>query len=868
MNESQNNRSQKPQPKGTLGTFGGVFTPSILTILGIILFLRLGYVVGQAGLWQTLIILMLANGISVLTTISLSAMATSLTVKGGGDYYLISRTLGLEFGGAIGLVLFFAQSVSIAFYCIGFGEVISGILQLHAGYFPQVIAAAAVGFLFIFAWLGADWATRLQFVVMAVLVAALISFFVGGLLKWDSALILENWKANSGAPDFWVLFAIFFPAVTGFTQGVSMSGDLKDPGKSLPIGTFLAVGVSLLVYLFACVIMAASLPKETLIGDYNSMQYVAAVDYLIVAGVIAATLSSAMASFLGAPRILQSLSGDRIFPVLNPFVKGVGASGNPRRGVLFSGGIALCTIAIGKLNLIAPIVSMFFLVSYGLLNYATFFEARSGSPSFRPRFKFYDYRVSLFGGVACLVAMLAINVAAGMVAIAFLAAIYQYLKRTAGPSRWADSQRSYHLKMVRQHLFAAAEESEHPRSWRPQLMVFTNTAKRRKAIIQFAAWLQGSSGISAAVQVLEGKGAAMVKQREAAVADLAKQIKEEKIEMFPLAISTPDLETGIHALIQSYGIGPLRPNTILANWIEPLPRFEADENARELGRYMRMAFRQTRNIVLLNNKADNWQKIEELPAGERRIDVWWQGDASSRLMLLLAYILTRNSQWQDARIRVLDMEYEKASEKTVADLEKTLSDFRIDAVPEIVPTRNINTVLAYSADAALVFFPFRLKNFTPLDPFENSLDILFSQLQTAVAVLAAKDIDLDAEPDEGGAAELAAAKDAYSSALEKVEKAEQEADDASKLVEEKLKKLQAAVFSGVDAEAVKRLNADALAAKDAAVKSARKAAKWSVKAMNFKQDLESLGEVISGDDVPEKRRNENELLKSAPIENS
>lgn len=847
MNASKNNGSNGQPTKGTLGTFGGVFTPSILTILGIILFLRLGYVVGQGGLWQTLIILALANAISVLTTISLSAIATSLTVKGGGDYFLISRTLGLEFGGAIGLVLFLAQSVSIAFYCIGFGEVISGILQVQAGYLPQVIAAGAVMFLFIFAWLGADWATRLQYVVMVFLIAALISFFIGGLIKWDSALMVENLAASSNAPGFWVLFAIFFPAVTGFTQGVSMSGDLKDPEKSLPIGTFMAVGLSLLIYFFACIVMAASLPKETLIGDYNSMQHVAIVDFLIVAGVIAATLSSAMASFLGAPRILQSLSGDRIFPVLNPFAKGVGESDNPRRGVLLSGAIALCTIALGKLNLIAPIVSMFFLVSYGLLNYATFFEARSGSPSFRPRFKFYDYRVSLVGGIACLVAMLAINVAAGVVAIAFLAAIYQYLKRTAGPSRWADSRRSYHLKMVRQHLFAAAEENEHPRNWRPQLLIFTNDIKRRRSIIQFASWLQGGSGISSVVQVIEGKGAAMVKGRKAAMAELTKDIKEEKVEMFPLVISTPDLEIGIHTLIQSYGIGPVRSNTILANWIEPLPRFESDETARELGHYMRIAFRQKCNIVFLNIKANEWKNLAELPAAQKRIDVWWTGDASSRLMLLFAYILTRNSTWQGTRIRVLDMVYEKSSEKTVADLEKTLSDFRIDAVPEIVPTRDIKTVVAYSGDAALVFFPFRLKDYTPLDPFGNSLDLLFSQLETAVSVLAAIDVDLDAEPDEGGAADLAAAKDAFYGALGKTEKAEQEADAASQLAEEKLLKLQAAALSSADEDTVRRLNAEALSAKDEAVKAARKAAKWSAKVINYKKDLEKLGEIVSED---------------------
>ena len=230
--------------QGTLGTFSGVFTPSILTILGIILFLRLGYVVGNAGLGQALLVLALANGISVLTSISLSAIATNIKVKGGGDYYLISRTLGPEFGGALGIVLFLAQSVSIGFYCIGFGEVLAQIFSssIFGSYGPQAVAGVAVFFLFILAWLGADWATRFQFVVMGILTVALISFFAGGIMQWDATNLTQNWHSPADGPGFWVIFAIFFPAVTGFTQGISMSGDLKDAGKSLPLGTFMAVG--------------------------------------------------------------------------------------------------------------------------------------------------------------------------------------------------------------------------------------------------------------------------------------------------------------------------------------------------------------------------------------------------------------------------------------------------------------------------------------------------------------------------------------------------------------------------------------------------------------------------------------------------
>ncbi len=383
--------------KGKLGTFAGVFTPSILTILGIILFLRLGFVVGNAGLVKAFVIIGIASSISILTSLSLAAIATNLQVKGGGDYYLISRTLGVGFGGAIGIVLFLAQSVSIAFYAIGFGEAISAIAGWEGQTSVQVVAAVAVSGLFVLAWMGADWASRFQYVVMGLLLLALVSFFSGAIGGFDFGILRRSLSTPAGAEPFWIVFAIFFPAITGFTQGVSMSGDLKDPAKSLPRGTFAAVGISTVVYFAVALLFAASVPLDVLSSDNRAMGGVARIGWLIDAGVVAATLSSAMASFLGAPRILQSLAADKIFRILTPFAKGSGPANNPRRGVVLSLIIAFLIIGIGNLNLIAPIVSMFFLVSYGLLNYATYYETRAASPSFRPRFRYFNKYTSLAG---------------------------------------------------------------------------------------------------------------------------------------------------------------------------------------------------------------------------------------------------------------------------------------------------------------------------------------------------------------------------------------------------------------------------------------------------------------------------------------
>ena len=391
-----------------LGTFSGVFTPSVLTILGIILFRRLGYVVGSAGLGQAILMLSLATAISVLTSLSLSAIATNRKVRGGGDYYLISRSLGAEYGGALGLILYIAQAVSVAFYCIGFGEAYVSLMG-GTDQTVQVTAAIAATALFGLAYAGADLATRFQSGIMLVLILALGSFFIGAGQTMDGPTLESAWTNPESGFEFWVVFAIFFPAVTGFTQGVSMSGDLKNPAKSLPIGTFLAVGISTIVYIVAMIVLAASLSLTELRSDYDSFKRIAAEPWLIDAGVLAATLSSALASFLGAPRILQALANDRLFPWLTPFGVGVGPQGNPQRGVILTAVIAITTIAAGDLNSIAAIVSMFFLVSYGLLNYATYVEAHGGSPSFRPRFKYFHAHTSLAGTGLCAFVMMMVD---------------------------------------------------------------------------------------------------------------------------------------------------------------------------------------------------------------------------------------------------------------------------------------------------------------------------------------------------------------------------------------------------------------------------------------------------------------------------
>ena len=756
---------QATAPKGTLGTFAGVFLPSLLTILGIILFLRLGFVVGNAGLRGTLIIMAIATGVSLVTSISLAAIATNLEVRGGGDYYMISRTLGVEFGGAIGIVLFLAQSVSIAFYAIGFGEAVAALVGVESGVGVQGIAALAIVGLFGLAWLGADAASRFQMLVAVLLAAALISFYLGAIPAFNLSVARVGWSPIDGGLGFWAVFAIFFPAVTGFTQGVSMSGDLRDPGKSLPTGTFAAVGVSTVVYITVAVLFAGSLSQGELAADTGAMNGLAAWGPLISAGVIAATLSSAMASFLGAPRIMQSLASDRVFPALNSFAKGHGPTENPRRATLLSLAIALLTVALGELNVIAPIVSMFFLISYGLLNYATYFEARGADPSFRPRFRYFDKRLSLLGAVGCLGVMLAINPLAGAVAVAALLGIRAYLQRADRPDRWSDATRSYYFQRARESLNVIAESEANARSWRPQVLAFSADPARRGRLLRFASWLEGGSGLTAVVEIVVGHGALKRRERTEKDSSLQREIAQLGLDVHGRAVLANDAMEALPVIVQSFGLGPIRANTVLFGW----PESDAPGHVEGYIEAVRQVHRLGLNVVSMMSDERRWEDLSATPFAERTIDVWWTDDDASRMALLSAYLFTRTEPWAHAKVRLLGAA--PASEVAQArrqNLEEVAFQARIDVDVECIVTPDAATIQAVSAGSTFVFLPGRLRRSEFLGPFDAVLDGLIQQLPPSAVVLAGETFDLSPAPESAEHQELMAAEERVDAARHRV----------------------------------------------------------------------------------------------------
>ncbi len=405
------------------GTFGGVFTPSILTILGVIMFMRLPMIIGEAGLWATLGIIAVAHIISITTGLSVSSIATDKKVKAGGTYYIISRSLGLPIGGTLGLALFVGLSFSVSLYLIGFAESFLGFWGFPVN-IDNIRLAGSIILLTVtvITFISTSLAIKAQYLIMTAIFLSLLSIFFG---SHEFAPTEPHFFGKGSTVPLMVLFGIFFPAVTGFEAGVSMSGDLKDPKKSIPGGTIAAIAIGLFVYIGLAFFFSYTVQGDVLANDPKVLLEISLVPQLVVAGIWGATLSSALGSILAAPRILQATAIDKITPKF--FAKGTASANEPRNALLLTFMIAEAGIMIGDLNVIARVVSIFFITTYGFLNLSAAFEAAT-SADFRPSFRIPVW-VSLLGATACFLVMIQLDFIALIGATIILGLLFLFLKR-------------------------------------------------------------------------------------------------------------------------------------------------------------------------------------------------------------------------------------------------------------------------------------------------------------------------------------------------------------------------------------------------------------------------------------------------------
>lgn len=718
------------------GTFGGVFTPCTLTILGVIMFLRFGQVVGQAGIWHAALVVLLAKAITTMTALSLSAIATNTRVKGGGAYFLISRSLGIEFGGAIGIVFFLSQAVSVAMYVIGFTEALLATFP-NLGVGPRGVATLVNVGVFACVLVGAGWTVKVQFGILAVLVAAIVSFAVGAVGQVSFAQVEANWAPQYAVNESFVtMFALFFPAATGIMAGANMSGDLRNPGRSIPSGTLAAILVTGIVYLGMAVLLGMSTPRAELLGNPMVVGERSWSPTLIVAGIFAATLSSALGSMMGAPRILQAMAKDRVFRSLTMFARGSGKSNEPRRATVLSFVIAEAGILLGDLDAIAPMITMFFMITYGALNAATFVEAISNNPSYRPAFRFSHWSTSLLGALGCTVAMFLIDPVWATVAVAGMAIIHRFLAFKDLQATWGDVHGGSMLERARRSLVALEQERYHPKNWRPAVLALGVGKEDRIHLAVFSRWMAGPHGLLILGHVLLAEPEAYLERHVTQRRMLRTFISDHDFEAFPAVTVSQTLSGGVNALVQCAGIGAFRPNLIFLGWsADPDRRRDIDASIRAVARL-------GRSLAILRGEPfadDPWIP----PPGP--IDIWWRGQANGPLMLLLAHLTRKNDGWIGRPIRLIRMiEKEAGRAGSLAHLAELGESARIAVTPiVVVGTQFRPLLLEQSRDSALVILGFDLPEVSDEGAFLDRLDALTHGIPRVLFVRSAGDMSLD-----------------------------------------------------------------------------------------------------------------------------
>ncbi len=722
-----------------LGTFGGVFTPSILTILGVIMYLRFGWVVGNAGLIGTLIIVTISTAITFLTALSVCAIATDKVVRAGGAYYMISRSLGIETGGAVGISLYFAQAVSVALYTIGFAESlvnakvnIFGLsINIQDWGLNQTYVALIITILVgILAITSAELAIKAQYFIMAAIALSLLAFVFGSPLP-D---VEPQWLASPPptALPFWTVFAVFFPAVTGIMAGVNMSGDLKDPIKSLPTGTLAAVGAGYVIYMILPIFMAMRADAASLINeDVFVMQETAlkGFGFTMLLGVWGATLSSAIGSILGAPRVLQALARDGVLPpFLNFLGKGHGRSDEPRNGTWVSLAIAIAAVCVGDLNLIAPILSMFFLTTYLVLNVSAGIEGFLQSPSFRPSFRVH-WSLSLLGAVGCLAVMFLINAFATVCAAVIVSGIYIWLQRRELETTWGDVRRGMWMALIGQGIFQI-EEQDDPKNWRPHILVLSGAPQKRWSLVELADGFSHNRSLMTVSSVLPS-GSRDLKQQLNLEKTIREYLQKRGVRALVRVVSAKDPFEGAVRLVETYGLGPLVPNTVVMGDSEEPERREAFCNA------IAEIHHSQRNLVIFHENQQ--QKF----GFRRSIDVWWGGmQSNGSLMLLLAYLLRTDINWRNAKIYlklvVPDQEAAAAASENMSNLSQNL---RIDVVPKVIVAegRSFDEILYSSSRSSDLIFLGMARPSENFARYYEKLQDRVSDLPSTVFVLAAPD---------------------------------------------------------------------------------------------------------------------------------
>jgi K-Cl cotransporter len=765
--------------KGKIVKFGwleGVLMRCLLNIWGVMLFLRLSWVIGQAGFVQGLLVITLANSVTAITAISMSAVATNGQIASGGVYYMISRALGPEFGGAIGLMFTIANSISVATYTIGFCDNILDLVFDLApdfkGIIPydedckvdcrlndlRILGTPVIVCILCLAIIGMDWVTRVQKLLLVTLLVAQVDMLAGSLVQdgnlyverdqryaqgftsWSMDTLNINWDGNYDSGDkkeqtFISVFGVFFTAVTGIVAGANLSGDLKDPSAAIPKGTLLAIALTYVSYMFYGIMVAftylpaasgnieeyygtnpnmlsfdnCSMEAEKLrekpceFGaaiDQKVMIYISYTGYLVYFGCYAATLSSAIASLVGAPRVLQAVGRDKIYPKIEFFAVGHGANNDPFRGYILVFVIAFGCLMIGKLNTIGSLASNFFLAAYALMNLSVFHSSTTNSPGWRPTFKFYNRWVSLFGSILCVCLMFAMDWQLALATVGIIALLYALMVYLRPEANWGSSAEALTFLNALKNTHSLNEVQDHIKTYRPKILLLSGNPAHRQPLVDFANLLTKKISLLICAHVIQKDEIQNVDHLKNSVETW---LKDHNIKSFYSVVESDSFTSGVKYLISLTGLGKLSPNMVLLGFPSMKNDFKSIEEYVEV---LKMLFRKKMSVGILRMKDGlTFSSIPETVVGQTEvfqkkstgfIDVWWLYDDGG-LTLLLPYILQTRKRFKNCKLRIFSLAHKPDSfDKDTRNLASLLSKFRIDysfvdVIPDVTKKANLTT---------------------------------------------------------------------------------------------------------------------------------------------------------------------------------
>ena len=699
--------------KANFGTLP-VFMTTISTILGAILFLRFGYAVGHTGFLGAIGIVALGHLVTIPTALAVAEIATNQKVLGGGAYYIISRSFGLNIGAAIGITLYLSQAISVAFYIIAFGEAFQPVINWLSESCNIVIPdkrLITVPAMLILAALiltrGANLGMKALYFVVALLFTSIL-FFLAGKSTGEEINFTLNSRI-SGADPFFYVFTIIFPAFTGLAAGLGLSGDLKNPTRSIPNGTLWATLAGMLIYIVVAYKLTISASPEELANDQLIMQRIAVWGPIIPIGLAAATISSALGSIMVAPRTLQAIGLDNIFPtkfVNDWFSKGRPISNEPFNSSLITILIAFAFVLVGELNFVAQAISMFFMVTYGAICTISFLEHFAADPSYRPTFRSKWY-ISLIGAIFSIWLMFKMNGLYAVVSLFIMGMIYysvtSYSKEKKGLGKLF---RGVVFQLSRQlQIFAQRADKEDPdKYWRPFVICISQDTFVRRSAFDVLRWLSLKYGFGTYIHYIEGYLSKETNQNSKEILKkLINLAAGSRNRVYLDTIISPSYTSAIAQVIQLSGISGKGNNMILFEFSRTNP-----EALSEVLKNHRLLETTNFDICVLNTSYKSFGYKKDIHIWISIMDY-----ENANLMILLGYIILGHPEWRKGQIKIFAMHTPDELDRKRSDLLDLIKSGRlpispanvelIPADPEISP-KEIISQKSLDADLTIVGF--------------------------------------------------------------------------------------------------------------------------------------------------------------------